>query len=176
MNEVEVKVIEVDKEKTVDKLLGLGAEKTFEGSIQTISYDSQDNLLERNDSYIRLRKKADKVFLTYKKLITRKGAKIAEELETEVKDFDAVHNILLKLNLKHSESHKKKRTTYRIGNTIFEFDEYENIPVFMEIEAPSVEVIEDYIKKLGINENKVKSWTGRELMEHYGEKIEFGDV
>jgi len=173
MEEIEVKIIEVNKEKMIKKLLSLGAKKFFEGDILAISYDFEDNFLTNQKSFIRLRMKGDKAFLAYKKKISQDGAKIMEEIETEVKEFDVMHDILLKLNLNHASDHKKKRTTYKIGCVLFEFDEYEDIPCYMEIEAPSIEIIEEYIGKLEIDRDKVKSWTGKEVMDYYGKHVDF---
>ena len=173
MEEIEVKVIEVNKEEMVKKLLGLGAKKVFEGNIHAVSYDFEDNSLTNQESLIRLRTKGDKAFLAYKKKISQDDVKIMKEIETEVKEFDVMHNIFLKLNLNPVCEYKKKRTTYKIDNVLFEFDEYEDVPCYMEIEAPNIEVINGYIEKLEIDRNKVKSWTGKEIMEHYGKPVDF---
>jgi adenylate cyclase class 2 len=167
MEEIEVKVLEIDKEKVVKKLLDLGAEKVFEGDIYALTYDFEDEYLTKSNSLIRLRKKGEKVFLTYKKGISTEGAKIMKELESEVGDFDDMNEMLNELNLKPIKEYKKKRTTYKLGDVLFEIDEYKGIPAYLEIEAPSVDVINKYIDKLGIDKNKVKSWTGKELLEHY---------
>lgn len=173
MEEMEVKVIEIDKQVMVKKLLALGAKKIFQGKIKATSYDFEDDFLTKDKSFLRLRKKGDKSYLTFKKKITQDHAKVMKEYETEVDDFDATEKILMALRLKPARDYVKNRTTYNLGEVLFEFDEYEMIPAYMEIEAPTIELINKYIEKLEIDRKKVKTWTGGDLFHHYGIDIEF---
>lgn len=174
MEEIEVKVIEINKEETIKKLIELGAKKVFEGDLYAVSYDFEDDRLAKDHAFIRLRKKGDKAFLTYKKKINQDYAKSMKELETEVSDFDEMQNILLATGLKAAKDlGSKKRTTFQLGKVLFEIDEYEKVPTYMEIEAPSLDLIHEFVEKLGIDKSKVKNWTGKELMEHYGIKADF---
>lgn len=173
MQEMEVKVIDINKEEIIKKLLDLGAKKIFEGDIQASSYDFEDDRLTKDASFIRLRKMGDKPFLTFKKKITQDHAKVMEETETEVDDFDEMHRILLALGLKPAKDYVKKRTSYKLGKARFEIDEYEKIPAYLEIEAPSIDLINAYVEKLGLDKEKVKTWTGKELLEHYGINVDF---
>lgn len=43
---------------------------------------------------------------------------------------------------------KKHRISYAIGEVFFEFDNYENIPELLEIEAENGEIIKKWVKKL----------------------------
>jgi len=167
MEEIEVKIIEINKEEMIRKILELGAKKVFEGDVNTVFYDFENNSLADKESLLRLRTKGDKAFLTYKEKITQEGAKVMKEIESEIADFDTLHKILLKLDLKSSKNYKKKRTTYKIKDTLFEFDEYEDIPCYMEIEASTLDIIKEFIKQLEIDKNKVKNWTTKELIEYY---------
>lgn len=168
MKEIEVKVIDINKEEMVKKLLDLGAEKVFEGKLVSNLYDFEDKSIKKQHSLLRLRKKEDKVFLTFKKSISKERVKIEEETETDVKDFETVDKILQEIGLLVRVANEKKRTTYKINNTLFEIDEVESIPIFMEIEAPEENIIFEYVKKLGIDKEKVKNWSGKEILEHYG--------
>ncbi|MFH1316815.1 MAG: CYTH domain-containing protein [Candidatus Woesearchaeota archaeon] len=67
MKEIEVNIIEIDKDEIIKKLLDLRAEKVFEGDIYAIHYDFKDNSLKIDKSFVRLRKRGDKSFLAYKK-------------------------------------------------------------------------------------------------------------
>ena len=165
--EIEVKVIEINKEEMIKKLLSLGAKKVFDGDIQAITYDFFDNSLKKNESFIRLRLKGDKAFITYKKKISKDCAKIMEEIETEVKDFTLMQAILEKINLVPQKSYNKKRESYQIGDVLFEFDDYECIPIYMEIEAPSSEIINEYLSKLNIPIERVKAWGFGELFAYH---------
>jgi len=176
MQEIEVKVIDINKEEIIRKLLELGAEKIFEGDITASSYDFEDSRLTKDASFIRLRKMGDKPFLTFKKKITQDHAKVMEETETEIDNFDEMHKILLALGLRPAKDYVKKRISYKLKNVRFEIDEYEKVPAYLEIEAPSLKLINEYVEKLGLDKNKVKTWTGKELMQHYGIKVDFMKV
>ena len=52
-------------------------------------------------------------------------------------------------------------------NVLFEFDDYECIPIYMEIEAPSSEIINEYLSKLNIPLERVKAWGFEELFAYY---------
>ena len=62
MKEIEVKVIEINKEEMVSKLLELGAEKIFEGALVSISYDDEDENLAKKGAFIRVRKVGEKTY------------------------------------------------------------------------------------------------------------------
>ena len=173
MQETEVKILEINQEETVKKLLELGAKKVFEGDIDAVSYDFADNRLTKDESFIRIRKKGDKSFITFKKKISQEHAKIMEEIETEIRNFDITNKILLKLGLNPSSTYAKQRTTYQIGNVLFEFDTAKDIPTYLEIEAPDIETINKYIELLNIKKDKVKTWTGKQVMDHYNLKSDF---
>ena len=73
---------------------------------------------------------------------------------------------MTKLQIYHES--KKKRVSYKLGNVRFDFDtRKENIPTYMEIEAPSIEIINEFVDKLGIDKEKVKPWTFAQVEKHY---------
>ncbi len=167
MKEIEVKVLEINKVRIVKKLLKLGAKKVFEGRVKSLFYDFEDSRLTRNDSFLRLRKKGKDTYLTFKKKISQDGVKIMDEFEIRVNDFEAIRSILNFLGLTDFKTYTKKRTSYQIGKTLFEIDEFESIPAYMEIEAPSKELVNYFIELLKIDKQKIKSWDGEELLNYY---------
>ncbi|MBW2993509.1 class IV adenylate cyclase [Candidatus Woesearchaeota archaeon] len=173
MEEIEVKILEINKKEMIKKLKKLGAKKTFEGKIYAVSYDFKNGVLAKKNSFIRLRRVGNKSFLTYKRKITQRKAKIMKEIETEIDDFNEMRKILLAINLKPANDYTKKRTSYKLGKVTFEIDEYKQIPAYMEIEAPTIKQINKFIKKLSIDKSKIKTWTGKEVFKHYGIKTKF---
>ena len=118
---------------------------------------------EGADRFIRLRTDGKKTTLTYKR---RLGSSLAntEEIEVEVKDFDAAAKILSQIipNPLYQES---KRTSYLLEGVEISIDEWPKLPPILEIEADSEEKIKDVIKKLSIK--------GRELGNIGWEKVYF---
>ena len=178
MQEIEVKILEINTDETIKKLVTLGAKKIFEGPIYAVSYDFEDNKLTKDQSFVRLRKKGNKNFLTFKKKISQEKAKIMDETETEVGDFKETNKILLNLGLKPANDYKKNRITYQIANILFEFDSYEDlaVPTYLEIEAPDIETIDKYIELLKLNKENVKTWNGKQVLDHYGLKNDFARI
>jgi adenylate cyclase class 2 len=174
MKEIEMKVIDIDQKEIEAKLLQMGAKKTFDGLMITHFYDYPDHRIQKAKDLIRLRKKENTTFLTFKKYVTHATAKVREEYEVNVSDFDATDAILKNLGLNITLTIKKMRTSYQLDGTTFDFDthmdEYSYIPVFFEIESKSVNMIQQYVKLLGIKEDAVKAWTFFDIADHYLKK------
>ncbi|MBU2637697.1 MAG: class IV adenylate cyclase [Nanoarchaeota archaeon] len=177
MRETEVKVIEIDRNAIIEKLLALGAKKSFEGEIYAVSFDFPDNSIRGSKQTLRLRTKGSKAYLTLKSPVANPDAKIREELEVEVSNFETMKKILESLNLKQWRDVRKTRVSYSMPGILFEFDKYhdefEYVPDFMEIEVlaendeDAMKKIFEYAEKLGILKENCKPWTLNELVKHY---------
>jgi adenylate cyclase, class 2 len=168
MKEIEVKILEIDKEKILEQLLAFGAVKVAEGEIYSTFFDFSDGTLKKNKKSLRLRNHNNRKFMTYKAHISQVGTKQEEEFEVDVSSLDEMENILKNIGIDRVDELKGKRTSYKLGKISFEFDEYDGIPSYMEIEAQSEEEINAWVQKLGINKEKVTPWGSRELFAHYG--------
>lgn len=175
MKEIEVKILEIDRKKVEKKLIGLGAKKVFDGEIVSKHYDFPDHSIRNKRDHLRLRKEGQKNTLTFKKFVEDVQAKIQEELEVEVSDFERTDKILEALRLSPWWELRKHRISYRIDSTRFEFDKYqdrlEHIPEFLEIEAPSVEILYEWVEKLGYKRENCKNWDAEELAEYYSKLL-----
>lgn len=165
--EVEVKVIDVDEKVVTGKLLTMGAERTFHGTLVTTLFDTPERSLARQRSHLRLRTRGGGAYLTYKRRLHSVETKTAEELECLVGDSETLHTILSRLGLEPTKRYEKRRTSYRLDDLLFEFDELPGIPVFMEVEAASYERMQPFLFSLGIDEEQVKCWDYAELIAHY---------
>lgn len=174
MREIEVKILEIDRKKVESKLISLGAKKIFDGEIDAYFFDFKDDSLRKSDLMLRLRKEERKIVLTFKKPIKENGAKILEESEIEVSDFDTTKIILNSLGLQVWKRAKKHRTTYSLGDTHFELDkyieDYNFIPEFLEIEAKNIDDIHKFIEALGFKKSDCKPWTLQDLIKYYSKK------
>jgi len=174
MHEVEIKILDVDREKVIDKLLKLGAKKIFDDIIYAVKYDTPDKKLEKDNKMLRLRMEGKKAVLTFKKNISKGKAKTAEEFETEVPDLEEMSKILEGIGFAKLATFKKRRISYKIKDIRFEFekyfDDYEKIPEFLEIEAEDVETLFKYVKLLGFKESDAHAWTIIDVMKYYESK------
>ena len=168
MNEIEVKILEINKDKIIKKLESLGAEKCFEGKVNASFFDFKDKRLKKENSFLRLRDKEKFSELTLKKKISKDEAKIMDETEIVVDNFANAKKILESLGLVESEiKMNKKRLSYKLGDVHFEIDSLENLPSYLEIEAPDLEKLKDAVEKLGFSMNDAKPWSMKDVKEYY---------
>jgi len=167
MKEIEVKILNVNKKEMQKKLEKLGAVKDFDGELKQIYYDIMDNHLRNCKKSLRLRKACNKTYLTFKHKLNTHKAKICDEFELEVSDFNKMHRILKEAGFEELKKADKYRTSYKLDKTHFELDTYPNEPTLLEIEAPNIKTIEKYVKLLGYTMNDAKAWSYAEILEHY---------
>lgn len=169
MREIEVKILEVDVERLEARLLELGAEKVFDGELDVIFYDFEDEWLAKREQRLRLRKVGDKTEFTFKQKVSRKASKIEDEYQVNVSNFEEMRSILEFMGMRQTRRYKKNRISYVLGNTRFEFDTLMlGVPTFLEIEAESEAVLFEWIEKLGFEKSAALPWSGSDVLRHYG--------
>ncbi len=170
MEEIEVKVLEIDEQKVIKTLAHLGAAKVFDGEVLTLFFDFQDSQIHNSGNVFRLRKEQKNVELTYKKAQIGKNVKTAEEYTTQVSDLKMTLNILEHIGLSVTQKMRKHRISYTIDDVRFDIDryngEYKFIPEFLEIEGP-FDSIKKYAKTLGFQEKDCLPWSTDKLINHY---------
>ncbi len=171
MEEIEAKILNINKEKTEKKIVSLGGKKVFEGEITAYFFDFPSKKLTKKKQILRLRKKGEKSFLTFKNPIKEKSVKSNWEYEIEISNLEETKKILEFLGLKEILKTKKKRTSYCLDNVLIEFDKYKEafsfVPELMEIEAENKEEIYRYAKLLGFEKEDCKPWTLEEIVREY---------
>lgn len=174
MREIEVKILDIDKKEIEEKLLELGAKKVLDDKLYALLFDSKDGSFRKSGNTLRLRRLGNKTILTFKKHISQEKAKIKDETEVEVFDFDKTKKILESLGFVVYRKVKKHRTSYKLGNVRFELDSHEEkykfIPDFLEIEAKDIETIYKFAKILGFKEKDCKPWSLKDLIKHYSQE------
>ncbi len=171
MNDIEVKIIEINRGDIIMKLESIGAEKVVEGEQKSWFFDFPDGRIRNNRESVRMREFKEKKFITIKKRVSNVDVKEEEETEVFISDIVAMKKIFSTFGLKQVDFLKGKRAKYKFRNVSFDIDEYEGIPCYMEIEAPTKELINEWVKKLGINKEKVTPWGSKELFAHYGKEV-----
>lgn len=174
MLEKEIKILEVNREVIVKKLLGFWAEKIFEGFIHDIYYDFLDDdthKLEANNRMFRLRKKGEEHIYTIKrkrkKYQKKEGIHAKDEHETAITNIESFAKVLEKYGMKKVREKKKQRVSYRVGHVEFDFDIYEWIPEVLEIEGQSWEIIQEWITKLGLQDHETLIGGSRKIFKKY---------
>jgi adenylate cyclase class 2 len=178
LKEVEVKIVDIDREKVESRLRSLGATRTLDGDQVTVFFDFPDNSIAAAKNLLRLRKTADKTMLTFKKFVASKSAKVRDEYEVVVSDFESMQLILESLGLSPTMRMEKHRTSYKLtGGVEVDIDkysgEYSHIPELLEIEGHDAETVHLHAKLLGFQLEECKSWTTFDLIDYYsGKKAE----
>jgi predicted adenylyl cyclase CyaB len=174
MLEVEIKILDIGRPDTERKLIALGAEKTFDGEIYAVYYESPDHSIGKTEGTFRLRKEGTKAVLTYKRAVADPEAKVREEREVIVSDFGVMREILESAGFSPWLEMRKTRTTYELGGLHFEFDRYldayDYIPEFLEIEGTNAGEIYRYAEMLGFVKEDCRPWDAVEVAEYYAKR------
>jgi adenylate cyclase class IV len=70
--------------------------------------------------------------------------------------------------MERTREKKKHRVSYKLDGMEFDFDLYEWIPEFLEIEWPDGETIQNWVKKIGLDWFEQMLGWSRKLFKHYG--------
>jgi len=175
MKEVEVKIIDINPVLVEAKLKSLGASKVFDGTEESVFFDFPGNPLGNAKHLLRLRKEGERTLLTFKKYVNDDAAKVRDECQVTVSEFEPMRRILELLGLIPYQQMVKHRTSYVLKSGVrVDLDKYSgelsHIPDLMEIEAEDVATVQSHIKLLGFEPQDAKSWTTFELIGHYSGK------
>ena len=176
MKEIEIKILGIDRNATEERLIALGAKKVFDGEIHALYYDFPDNSVRNSGCTLRLRQEGEKSVLALKKDIESTEAKIREEHEIEVSDFNEMRYLLEALGLHTWLEMKKHRTSYAFKGVHFEIDEYHDsynyIPQFLEIEGQDIEAIYASAEVLGFTRDDCKPWDILQVAAYYSGQVQ----
>jgi len=174
VQEIEAKILEVNSEKVKELLVRFGANKVYNGEIETFFYDFEDGSIIKSGNVMRLRREDKQIVLTYKKVTGTQGVKTAEEYSVAVSDLEMMQEILRFLGLVLIEDIRKHRTSYEIEEVHFDIDRYLSkygyIPEFLEIEADSINRIHEYARLLGFKPEECLPWSTTQVIEHYSSR------
>lgn len=175
MEEIEVKILDVNRAEVKKKLIELGAEKVFDGELSASYFDFPDMSIRKSKGLLRLRTEGEKIILNFKERISDEKVKIRKEHEVEVSSFETTKTILEKLGFPQWLEFKKRRISYKLGTVKIEFDKYldayDFIPEFLEIEATNEEDIFKYAKILGFKEEDCSTKGFLAIADFYKKKL-----
>lgn len=171
--ELEAKILEIDRQKIVDIVLKNGGVKIFDDDMFGVFFDTPNSQLKYNRKLLRLRKEGSRTLLTYKCKVSNFDIKIQEENEIEIPDFGKMRDLLNSIGFEEIKENVKHRTSFKIGEVKIDIDKYLGdlsfIPEFLEIEANSREEIYETAVLLGYMPAELKSWTSFKLEMYYRE-------
>ena len=149
--EIEVKFYLADPPRLLQRLQALGAgcqqPRVYEANLR---FDTPDRQLSRSLCALRLRMDTA-ARMTYKgPPLDDAGARLRQELEFTVSDFDMARAFLEALGYQVMVMYEKYRATYRLGRLVVTLDEMP-FGTFAEIEGPGGEAIQAAALQLGLD-------------------------
>lgn len=160
--EAEIKFRVDNENELIGKLKALGAEKTKEGLEHNEVFDNGD--IREKGILLRLRRFGGKNILTFKTAITKGEFKKADEIETEINDFQRTKKILENLGFGVFWIYEKETSRFLLDGTKISLD---RLPfgTYMEIEGEE-SGIRNVIERLGLDPQKGITETYFELYEN----------
>lgn len=178
VRELEVKILNIDKEQIERDLVQLGASLVSREEQINYLLDLKDNKIQNeHDSYLRIREKKDldtgKVDYTFtlKENVSRDGIRENTEINTKVESKKALMYILDVLGLHVISKGLKERISYDYNGIRFDLDSWDKKTYpypYMEIEVEKKEDLKKAIELLNIDEKDVSLKSIVELREDLG--------
>ena len=167
MLEIEVKILDINEKVVEERLKSLGAELQYDDDIESLYFDFPHLSLPKGHT-IRLRRQGEVYELTLKKKISNEKAKIRDETEITVSDFESARIILEDLGLRVARRLIKHRKSFLLDGVHFEIDTLPGIPCFLEIEAENIKKIEQYAALFGYRMEDTRAWSTKDVLRYYG--------
>jgi adenylate cyclase class 2 len=145
--EVEVKAYAGDLKEIEIKILGMGAEPTWEGEQADTYYNHPERDFAKTDEALRIRKEKDRNALTYKGPKLDELSKTREEIQFSIENAEAAGNVLEKLGFSEAGTVKKYRKKFKLGEMKISLDKVEGLGDFVEIEALDSNISEQDVSK-----------------------------
>lgn len=165
MKEIEVKIRNIEKEDILKKIEQLGAKRIFAGKVVDFRFDTPDRDLSRQGKALRIRQKGRYIFLNLKgKKKSIENITGRDEIGVKISNFRIMHRILNELGYIKIFELSKYRTEYRLDDITFDLDEYIGLDPILEIESDSYAKVQNYIEKLGIEEEDIGRVYIREIL------------
>lgn len=172
MEEIEVKILEIDPVAIQETFLNMGAEREFDQIFEATFYDLPDQSIRAKGELLRLRIEGKQAVLTYKQPLSKDGAKVMKETETAVENGEAMKSMLTILGYQPVKHTLKRRIQYRWQDCHLVIDDYQGelaaIPPFLEIEAPSRERLSACLRALRLDPASALPWNTYDLANYYG--------
>lgn len=175
MNEIELRIIDIDVDDIRAKLEKMSAKKVKQENQINNIFDFPDKRLLSEKGYARIRIVEDELknekhfYMTTKKLLSQDKYKIMEEHEIKISNATEGENIFKSLGLKLMQTIKRYRESYKYNNTLIEIDINEKsfcpFP-YIEIESTDKDELENVVHLLGYTMSDTTSKTIFEILEN----------
>lgn len=164
MNEIEVKILDINCNTIKNKISSLGGTLVKNEFQENHIFSLPQNI--NGSGYIRIRVIQDfltnskKTFLCVKKIISQNEFREMNESEFEIGSFNEAFEFLHMINISFLRQENKKRESYSLNNTLIEFDTWDkNVfpQTYIEIEAQNEKDLFSTLNLLNISKDKITS-------------------
>lgn len=163
--EIEVRFLEINPQKIIQKVKSLGGEDFGEDTLQElIFYDKDLNWQYKEKKQARIRKTSGGTFMAFKH-ITKDSASGTTELEFKIEDAQKASKFLQALGLVLYRKQERKRHKLKINGVIIDIDYYPKIPPLVELEGPSEKKLKEVAKLLDLDWKNVVYESSRFIIE-----------
>ena len=162
MNEIEVKILEIDVKKARNRLDSFAEKISDTVLLTTVTFSNP-----YNNASVRARIIGNDTLFTVKVPIPDREFKVRREYETKVNDFMTLKKQLVALGFTPAMLQEKKRTTYVYRHSEIVIDEYPKMPPYIEIEGVKSE-IKEIVGKLGRKMEDTTKESVYSLFKRYG--------
>jgi adenylate cyclase, class 2 len=167
MQEIEVKILEIDVDAVRKTLLDLGAKKILDDELSYEILDDREQNLFKEKKLLRVRKSKSEAHLCFKSKAKKGKLRQAEETEVKIDNYDDTIKILNELGFITKHKGKKHRESYKLDKARYEIDTMPGIPTFLEIEADNEDDLIKGIEKIGFKLEDATTMNGHDVIEHY---------
>ena len=170
-HEIETKVLDINKDKVIEKLVSLGAVKTQETRLSVDWYQIKGEKEGSANWFLRIRSNSEgKHEVTWKGDAKTVGiAKVRREINFHVEEPEKVAELFTELGLEQYGHQEKDRISFSFKDWHFDIDQYPGMPSYLEIEGNSEDHLKEGMKLLGLENNRTSNQGERVLIqEEYG--------
>jgi len=172
MQEIETKVLGVDKEEIKEKLKVLGV-REIQNTRLIVDWYGPKGLTHEGDDpwYLRIRTTSDgKNEVSWKSLPKITGnTRHSDEVNINVSDALLTGKLFQNIGLEHYAHQEKDRISFILKDWNFDLDQYPNMPAYLEIEWKSHEHVQEAIKLLNLeNHTSIGEGERKLITEKYG--------
>ncbi|OGE87584.1 MAG: hypothetical protein A3J07_02600 [Candidatus Doudnabacteria bacterium RIFCSPLOWO2_02_FULL_49_13] len=151
--EIEVKFLEIDKPKLIEKLVSLGAKDLGEEKITEKIFHDPEGKWYAERKFGRIRTTSKGVTFTYKH-VKERTATGTTEIEFKITEPDKVKAFLEAMGLVMDREQEKIRHKFTLADVIVDIDTWPRVPTYVELEGLSEEAIKSAAANLGFDWGK----------------------
>lgn len=168
--EQEIKILDIDVSRVVEKLEQLGAKKVYEGTRTIYSLDTLEHtFLNERDKLIRV---TDEGSIKVTMHVHQSDPEIKEEIKFKTSRLKETMDFFHQMGVIPMSKVQAPRISYELGGIDFDIDQFPAIPPFLEIDIKHLKeegyTVESLAKALDLEENKIVIMGTEDIHKLYG--------